>query len=599
MIKCKFVRYCYFIVLCGIHLLESHAQDLRHPEAYIQAYDSAYRYPYPKRWDVIELIHPVLFKHLGTKEGLLFRNKIEELAARHHKDEKGVLIAQISKMDYLQRTSKVPLSEFENWYKMCINEADRLRFEETKASFAFLYAANLTLNYQKDVLALYYLHKSVEYSEATKHIISPIRREMLFVGLSRIFYQFDDFASAINYGKEVEKYNLGVAYKFLTLDVIGMSYLKTKSYQNALLYFNKGLKMYQKFFAKDSSKLGWKGILVGKKAHVYKAIGQLDSAIYYYKIGIEDTRKHQLLDNTCGFAINLADIYLTQKKIKEVAPLVTLAQESTRKQGNEFDKFQLHQLLSRYYTSVGNFPLALQHKDSTRFWDDVLEERRGKNVQIQADLQLETERRRNTELRLVENIRQQQISRIVAIVIVLLLSLVVFVLILRQKLLIKVKEKELEIQRQEVERQNLIEQEKAKRDLIIAQMKLEEFTNIIIAKNRQIELLRAENTKTDDSFSIQQLRNNTLLTDEQWENFKNLFDKVHVGFLHQLREKIPGISPAEVRCMALAKLRLDNKEMAFSLGISVNAVRNVWYRLRKKIDLPEDATWGDIVDMIS
>jgi len=598
MIKCKTLRYCYLLIFCGVHLLESHAQDLKHPEAYIHAYDSAYRYPYPKRWDVIELIHPVLFKHLGTKEGLLFRNKIEELAARYHKDDKGVLIAQISKMDYLQRTSKVPFKEFENWYKTCISEADRIGFEEIKASFAFLYAANLTLNYQKDVLALYYLHKSVEYSEATKHIISPIRREMLFVGLSRIFYQFDDFSSAIKYGKEVEKYDLEASYKFLTLDVIGTAYLKTKSYQNALQYFNKALTMYQTNFMGDPTKLGWKGILVGKKAHVYKALGQLDSAIYYYKIGIEDTYKHKLLDNTCGFAINLADIYLSQQKIRDAQPLIALANESTRKQGNEFDKYQLHQLLSKYYTAVGNFPLAIQHKDSTRMWDDVLEERKGKNVQIQADLQLETERRKNTELRLVENIRQQQISRIVAIVIVFLLSLVVFVLVLRQKLLVKVKEKELEIQRQEAEKRNLIEQEKAKRELVIAEMKLEEFANIIIAKNKHIELLLAENNEPDKSTSIQQLRNNTLLTDEQWENFRILFDKVHIGYLQRLREKIPGISPAEVRCMALAKLRLDNKEMASSLGISANAVRNVWYRLRKKIDLPEDATWGDIVDTI-
>jgi DNA-binding transcriptional regulator YiaG len=178
------------------------------------------------------------------------------------------------------------------------------------------------------------------------------------------------------------------------------------------------------------------------------------------------------------------------------------------------------------------------------------------------------------------------------------LTAIAFVLILRYQLVLKIKEKELKIQQQEAEKKLLEEQEKAKQEQLIAQLKLEEFTNIIIAKNKQIELLQAENEKGNNTVSIQQLQNNTLLTEEQWINFKTLFDKVHAGYLQRLKEKIPGISPAEIRLMALAKLKLDTKEMASSLGVSTNAVRNVWFRLKKKIDLPEDATWNDLADQM-
>jgi hypothetical protein len=44
--------------------------------------------------------------------------------------------------------------------------------------------------------------------------------------------------------------------------------------------------------------------------------------------------------------------------------------------------------------------------------------------------------------------------------------------------------------------------------------------------------------------------------------------------------------------MALSKLQISTLEMASSLW-AINAVCNVWFRLRKKIDLPEDASWHD------
>lgn len=593
----------YFVIaLSFLQVCYANAQDLQHPEKYVQLYDVAYQYDYPKRWDMIDSVRTHSILKFETKEGYAFRIKVEELAAQQHHDEKALLIAQLAKMDYLQQRDKVSYSQqkdkvsfqaFEQWYNNGIAEADRIDFDDIKGSFAFLYSANLRLNYQQDVLSLYYLNRAVSYFYAAK-MITPTRTGFFFSGVSRTFYQFDDFASAIKYGKEVEKYLIEPTGKFLNLDVIGTAYLKRQQYDSALVYFDKALHMLHTEFTGYRSKHGWYGILMGKKAHVYKATGQFDTAINHYKIGIEDTYKHKLWDNTCGFAVALADLYLTQHNIAEAAKLIAIAKQTTQSQGNESDKYQLHQFLGKYYTTVGNMPLVIAHKDSTQYWAGILDKRRGKNVQIQADLKLETERRQNAETTLDENIRQQKVNRVIALVMVLLLTAVAFVLILRYQLLKKVKEKELKIQQQEAERKLLLEQEKAKQEQLIAQLKLEEFTNIIIAKNKQIELLLSGNNDAQTTASIQQLQNNTLLTEEQWLSFKALFEQVHTGYLQRLKEKIPSISPAEIRFMALAKLQLNTREMASSLGVSVNAVRNVWFRLRKKVDLPEEATWHDL-----
>lgn len=572
-------------------------QDLRHPEAYSSMYDIAFQHPYPKRWSMIDSIRTFSFINLQNKEGYLFRVALLESAAKRHKDDKALLIAKLAKMDYLQRCSKVSYEELQQWYVNGLAEADRINFGAIKASFAFFYASVLQLNYHQDVLALYYLNKTVEFIDAEQKELSG-QEGLLYSGVARTFYQFDDFDNAIKYGKKVEKYDIHKMEKLLTFDVIGTSYLQMKSYDSAYRYFDKSLQLFQSNFTQTKTKRGWYGILMGKKAHVYKAKGQLDSAIHNYKIGIEDTYKNNLLDNTCAFATALADLYINQGKVAEAEKWLPMAKQATQSQGNEFDKFQLCTLLSNYYLRQGNGVLALKYRDSTQYWTEVLEKRRGKNVQIQADLKLETERRQNAEMTLDENIRQQKLNRIITIVIILLVTGLAFVGILRQRLLMKVREKELKIKQQEAEKLLLLEQEKAKREQMLAQLKLEEFTNIIVAKNKQIEMLEAENERGSNDASIRQLQHNSLLTEDQWANFKLLFEKVHTGYLQRLKEKIPSISPAEIRFMALAKLKLDSKEMASSLGVSPNAVRNVWFRLRKKIDLPEEVTWNDFADTI-
>ena len=75
------------------------AQDFQHPEKYVQLYDLAYRYDYPKRWDMIDSLRRHYFANLETPKGYKFRIEVEELAAKQHHDEKAYLIAQLLKMD--------------------------------------------------------------------------------------------------------------------------------------------------------------------------------------------------------------------------------------------------------------------------------------------------------------------------------------------------------------------------------------------------------------------------------------------------------------------------------------------------------------------
>lgn len=165
------------------------------------------------------------------------------------------------------------------------------------------------------------------------------------------------------------------------------------------------------------------------------------------------------------------------------------------------------------------------------------------------------------------------------------------------------------INRQNITRKKLkAEKELADSKLNSAQQRLYNFTESMREKNKLIESFSAEierlqalpcsNELPDSKDNLTKLQSSIILTDKQWVNFKELFDQVHVGFLERLREKLPELTPAETRYLALCKLKLNNKEMANMLGIGLSGMRNYKYRLTKKIDLPDDTDLDQLVESI-
>lgn len=142
-------------------------------------------------------------------------------------------------------------------------------------------------------------------------------------------------------------------------------------------------------------------------------------------------------------------------------------------------------------------------------------------------------------------------------------------------------------------------------DKAAAQRELNEFRKNIYEKNMAIEQVTAELERLTGAMQAEpdvavlaQLEQSILLTDEQWERFKELFEKVHKGFFTRLRIKMPDLSPAEIRLAALSKLNLSNKEMAAMLGISADAIRMNKHRLRKKLNLNDEEELADFLSRI-
>ena len=118
------------------------------------------------------------------------------------------------------------------------------------------------------------------------------------------------------------------------------------------------------------------------------------------------------------------------------------------------------------------------------------------------------------------------------------------------------------------------------------------FTQNIIEKTRVIEQLEqqvATKPLTDEQQQLaSELSRQTILTEEDWEKFKTLFEKIYPGFFLKLKEMVPDITVAEKRMAALIRLHLNTKQMASMLGISTDSVYKIRQRFRKRLQLDDE-----------
>lgn len=96
----------------------------------------------------------------------------------------------------------------------------------------------------------------------------------------------------------------------------------------------------------------------------------------------------------------------------------------------------------------------------------------------------------------------------------------------------------------------------------------------------------------------EELLNQSILTENDWLRFKDMFDKANPGFIEQLKSIAPDISAAEIRFAALTRLNLGNKHMAAMLGIGTDAVRKTKSRLRVRLQLPAETELENFIKSI-
>lgn len=542
-------------------------------------------------------VDSLFFNRMGDEDSLLFFSRVAQLSAIAVKgeDEELALEAELIRINYYIEGKQQQANLFEQPMQDLMDQADRKEIRQLQVR-------------TRIIMGAFYLTKAQQYGKAFTNYLDayyllrdlsavdfPNKMEIVMI-IAAFYYRMGDMANARKYYSEAVSYpstykkNLVIS----PYNTLGLMFREEQQYDSAVYYFRKATAVA--LTLQDSV---WIGIISGNLGITYMQQQRYDEAIPLLQLDIRQSMKARETDNGINSMIKLAQIWELKKDMNRVEELAIQARQYLPAAKDPYRHLQdLYPLLGRINMFRGDSRKAYLYTDSALKVRDSIGRRITALTIARAEQKVELERH-NGEIKLREaEKRRMLLIRNGLILLVILIAIISWLAINRQRQRHTDQHKALEAKKKAAES-----------ELLSAQKQLDDFTRAAHEKNELVEKITTElegfktSRANDEQRSrrnelLVQLQQSTLLTDEQWNDFKLIFEKVHTGYLNRLRDKLPGLSPAETRFMALSKLNLSNKEMAGMLGISPDAIRMYRHRLRKKLNLPEDGSLDELVAII-
>ncbi len=412
--------------------------------------------------------------------------------------------------------------------------------------------------------ALFYLLKALEIGETLGYEPAVMARRK--VAASIALYQTHNYRECLDYCLSAIPYAAGfdLISKVTLFNNLGLSYLKTGRPDSAILYFKEAVSV-----AMAGNNGVWAGIASGNIGDALHESGKTALAIPYWQTDVDSCVAYEEWPNA---GLSLA--YLAEQEFKEGKKAEALKKLGWANRVNAKDPVNLVRIMA---IQARLYRIMALHDSADYFWArhyalaDSLQRNIEKGNFNTVQLRLQYERfAQNFQLLQKEKTALENRRNLMAVA---LLSLMVIggLVYNRQRLRLKLEKQS-----------NAL----AEAEILHARQQLQTFTGVLIEKNEQIEQLRASLLQ-QESANHDELIHQTLLTDYDWNRFRELFEISYPGFFEKLKTHAPGITASEMRLAALIKLNLDNKQMAGMQGISVSSVRGNKTRLRQKLAVPQ------------
>ena len=338
----------------------------------------------------------------------------------------------------------------------------------------------------------------------------------------------------------------------------------------------------------------------------YYLMDDYKSALPRLEKGMAISLHENISDNAAGFAALLSSSYLRQNNMPMAKKYVDIAKREAHKSGDIANSYTVYRVLTDYYKQTGNASLALLNQDSMLFFKDSLDKINDVHLKFSAEIAIVKERASHQEKIYEAERSRHRIILIGSLLSAFLVLLVILLLFNRRQL-----------KYQKEQQQSLARQQLAQNELNEAKKQLLVFTKSIVQKNKLIEQASSEIGRITAAFhqlqsqqqetrsfdvakdqALNRMHKVVFVTHEDWDNFTEVFNKVYPGFFIRLKQKIPHLSPAEKRFLALAKLNLDTREMAAMLAVGTDAVRQSRSRLKKKLSLNDNTSLKEVIESV-
>ncbi len=475
----------------------------------------------------------------------------------------------------------------DSWYRVMKVCGEKLNSEEGEYYAEACFNLASGLHYHEYVKDSYYY-----YVKAKNSIEENTPKDDRFISefnwqYGSVLFTFKRYAEArIYFQRSFNQINIENASDRMKIgNTMGLLNLKQQYLDSARIYFEDALDA-----AKEMKNRAWIGIISGNLGKAYEALGETNKAYGLYQTDLDLSLETLQYGSAIRALIALIHIDVQQNRPAKAESRLMLMDSILKAiPYNTGDYMLYNQAAAEVYSLLGNHVKALDsYKLFVHYRDSVEEQERSEDIR-NVDFQLDVDRK-ISEIQLLKERKRFDNLIIFSLSIGAVGLLIVFVVIIN--LISKRRKRERELAN--------IQALHMQQELMNTDREMRTMLNNLIEKNVLIEQLTGEIEQiqsvdlpeiSEERLKMsEKLQTHTLLTDEDWFEFKLLFEKLNPTFFAKVFRHAPDLTNAELRLLALMKLNLSTIEMSRVLGISPDSVRKTSLRLRKKwnMEQPEE-----------
>jgi hypothetical protein len=396
----------------------------------------------------------------------------------------------------------------------------------------------------------------------------PLKKYSLYQ-LALGHYQFEDFNKSLYFAKLCSRVNPdNIGTDMFNNHLMALNYAKLNQSDKANHLFKKN-----ENDALKENRQEWFWI---SKAYIFMNSNNnvTDSLLSVY-----EKLKNYRIDN-CLFELGTFIIHQNGNHVTEdirVKNIISELNLMKRKISDPHLLLRYNESLRTYHRKYKNWPLMNQ------FADSVIEAYKNlstiKNLNLKTQLETTDLINKNKLKTLSINDLKNKFWLMTTLISVGLFLVIVIIFTQVKKSQIMKERDQLLLASENLSLQNQLHEMQTKLNLFV-QTKINK-RNAIDELMRKFNLTKDENGNLNAQL-IMELRNSTILTKYDWFKFREMFSAAYGNFLEEAETKLPDISQAELRYLALKKLQLKTPDMAKMMGISETSVRSIKSRLLKK-----------------
>jgi tetratricopeptide (TPR) repeat protein len=364
------------------------------------------------------------------------------------------------------------------------------------------------------------------------------------------------------------------------LNSIGLTYLKLKIQDSALLFLERGLE-----YSRENDDRENEMRVQNNLGLLYMEKGRYPRAINCFRKSIQLSKEIVNPYQEANALLNIAQVYIRKHQFDSAGTYLNKAEPVIKDLGENQLLKELNEYYYELYSGKKEYEKALSYFQKYKDVQDSIFSQETRNKIAALNIKFETAKKEAENIRLKSELAIKQITQNRLVLIIFIISLLFAAITIAFFYIWKYLKQKHTISKQESqllsERLEHSSQEVASKALHLASQN--EFRAKLLETTNEVYDRLDETGKESIKTLLKNIESN--IDQSAWHEFETRFEQVHEKFFNKLNGLFPELTPNDRRICAFLKLDLSTKDIALLTHRSPRSIESARYRLKKKFGL--------------